>query len=112
MGLAKSQAESAHQEYAPIPNNKENELTKARLVSFTQLYDFNNLCLNKSFLRKRTKHSEDHIAVLQNEVKDLQEWRTDIEKRMKKQFEEVDEHFASDDVEFDEYKKRIVKQFD
>ena len=31
------------------------ELTETRMLSFQQLYDFNNLCLNKSFLRKRTK---------------------------------------------------------
>ncbi len=86
-------------------------MTKARLMSFTQLYDFNNLGLNRSFLRKRTKKSENHIEVLQNEVKELQTWREDIEKRMKKQFEVVDEHFAADDKEFDEYKKKIVKQF-
>ena len=106
---ARKQAKSARQGYAPIPNNKENELTKARLVSFKQLYDFNNLCLNKSFLRKRTKQSEDHISVLQDEVKELQRWRADLEDRMKKQFEAVDEHFAADDREFDDYKKKIVK---
>lgn len=36
-----------------VPNQHENNLKKARLVTFEQLYDFNNLFLNKSFLKKR-----------------------------------------------------------
>ena len=32
--------------------------TEARMVSFKQLYAFNNLCLNRSYLRKRTTTNE------------------------------------------------------
>ena len=60
----KEQAKREGKTYAPIPAKDENELLKARLFNFKQLYDFNNLCLNKSFLRKRTKKNEDHIAKL------------------------------------------------
>ena len=41
-----------------LPNHTENNLTKARLFSFEQLYEFNNLFLNKSFLRKRVRATE------------------------------------------------------
>ena len=71
------------QYFAPIPNNFENELLKVRMVNFQQLYDFNNLCLNKSYVKKRTKINEDKIAKLQADVKNLFEWREDLEKRMK-----------------------------
>lgn len=69
--------------FAPVPNQEENELTKARMVTFKQLYEFNNLFLNKSYLRKRTGRSEEYIAKLQKEMIEVQEWRVDIEKRMK-----------------------------
>ena len=42
-----------------LPNKRENNLTKARMLSFEQLYEFNNLFLNKSFLRKRTRAAEE-----------------------------------------------------
>ena len=47
-----------------LPNMKENNLTKARMLSFQQLYEFNNLFLNKSFLRKRTRAAEEDIFKL------------------------------------------------
>jgi hypothetical protein len=50
--------------WAPVPNTEENELTKARLVTFKQLYDFNNFVLNKSYLRKRTSRNEEYISKL------------------------------------------------
>ena len=46
-----------------LPNNKENPLTKARTHSFKQLYDFTNLILNKSFLRKRVYALEQDVSV-------------------------------------------------
>ena len=61
---AKEAAANENAFFAPVPNSGENELTKARLVTFKQLYDFNNMFLNKSYLRKRTKYSEDHISKL------------------------------------------------
>ena len=51
-----------------LPNTVESDRLKARTFSFKQLYDFNNLCLNKSYLKKRTKVNEDHIAKLQAEM--------------------------------------------
>ena len=55
-----------------FPNiNIENNLLKPRMLTFKQHYQLNNLCLNKSFLRKRTKVSEDNISVLQSEVIEL-----------------------------------------
>lgn len=50
--------------WASMPNEVEDDRLKARMVSFKQLYDFNNLVLNRSFLKKRTKVSEDHIEKL------------------------------------------------
>jgi len=47
-----------------LPNKKEYNLTKARLITFEQLYEFNNLFLNKSFLRKRTRAAEQDIYTL------------------------------------------------
>ena len=41
------------------------------MINFIQLYDFFNLCLNKSYLKKRTYKSEGNIKTLQKEVKEL-----------------------------------------
>ena len=90
-----------------LPNKKENTLTKARLVSFKQLYEFNNLCLNKSFLRKRTRAAEEDILDLQKRVKKLEGWRPDIEKRMAEQFEEATERFESNDKRHMNFKKEM-----
>lgn len=59
------------------------------MMSFKQIYDFYNLCINKSFLRKRTRHAENDIYLLQNENKKLQEWKIDIEKRSDNRFLEI-----------------------
>ena len=74
------------------------------MFTFKQLYQLNNLCLNKSFLRKRTKVSENNISVLQSEVIELQNWRKDIEQRMDDRFKSVDDHFDQNLKEFNEYK--------
>ena len=47
-----------------MPNLIEEDKLKARMFTFKQLYDFNNLCLNKSFLKKRVTVNEEHIAKL------------------------------------------------
>ena len=77
-----------------------------------QLYEFNNIVLNKSFLRKRTAVNEDHIAKLQREMLEVQAWREDIEKRMKDQFKAVDDHFDENDEEMKEYRREVKKTFD
>lgn len=51
-----------------VPNDTENNLLKARTFSFQQLYEFNNLCLNKSFLRKRVRASEEDIDKNQKDI--------------------------------------------
>ena len=43
---------------------------------------------------------------------EVQEWRQDIESRMKDQFKEVDQHFERDDEEFASYQKKVTKQFE
>jgi hypothetical protein len=68
------------------------------MFSFKQLYEFNNLHLNKSFLRKRTRHAEEDIASLQDQVKVLQAWREDIEMRTDKRFAEVTARFERTDL--------------
>jgi hypothetical protein len=89
-----------------FPNiNIENNLLKPRMFTFKQLYQLNNLCLNKSFLRKRTKVSEDNISVLQSEVIELQNWRKDIEERMDNRFKAVDDHFGVNLIEYNQYKE-------
>ena len=65
---ARAAAEGESAFFATVPNEGENELTKARLVTFKQLYDFNNMVLNKSYLRKRTAKTEDHVSKLQKEM--------------------------------------------
>ena len=44
-----------------VPSMTENPLTKSRTFSFQQLYEFHNLVLNKSFLRKRVRSSEEDM---------------------------------------------------
>lgn len=58
-------------EWSCIPNEVEDDRLKARMISFKQLYDFTNLVLNRSYLKKRTKTSEEHITKLQKEVLEL-----------------------------------------
>ena len=62
-----------------FPNIIEDDRLKARMFSFKQLYEFNNLVLNKSYLKKRTTVNETHIAKLQEEMLEQQRWREDIE---------------------------------
>ena len=69
------------------------ELNKARLITFKQLYEFINLVMNKSYLKKRTKFAEDHLSSLQKEVDGLQAWKIDLEERYKKRNEDVETHF-------------------
>lgn len=87
-----------------LPNSVESDRLKARTFSFKQLYEFNNLVLNKSFLKKRTKVNEDHIAKLQAEMLEQQRWREDIEKRMAQQFQDRDDRLNKNDEELVEYK--------
>lgn len=51
-------------DWSMIPNKVEDDRLKARMVSFKQLYEFNNLVLNRSYLKKRTKVNEGHISKL------------------------------------------------
>lgn len=76
-----------------IPNYKENPRTKARMVSFQQIYDMFNLSLNKSFLRKRTRSAEQDIHKLQQEMAEQQNWREELEARLKEKFGNVEKTF-------------------
>ena len=93
-----------HQAY--IPNDVEDPLTKARMFSFKQLYEFNNLYLNKSFLRKRTRNAEEDIFKIQNQIKELFEWREDVEKRTDTRFQETNDRF----VKIDKRNKKQLEQ--
>lgn len=73
-------------------------LTEARLVTFAQLYDFNNLFLNRSYLRKRTGVCEKKITAIEKELLELQAWRQDHEEKQKEQFEAVDAHFIKNET--------------
>ena len=53
-----------NREASLMPNSVESDRLKGRVFSFKQLYDFNNLFLNKSYLKKRTKVNENHIDTL------------------------------------------------
>ena len=67
-----------------LPFSEEDKvLHESRMFSFKQLYDFNNLYLNKSYLRKRVKSTEDHLDSVQKELDGLQAWKIDLEKRYK-----------------------------
>jgi hypothetical protein len=48
---------------------------EARLVSFKQLYDFSNMFLNKSYLKKRTKNNENHIDAIEKDLVEMHQWR-------------------------------------
>lgn len=72
---SKELATKQNRDYAMVPNQHENVLKKARMVTFEQLYDFNNLFLNKSFLKKRMQMGEDNIKKLQEEMVEMHEWR-------------------------------------
>ena len=80
-----------------MPSKRENPKTKARMVSFQQIYDLINLCLNKSFMRKRVRSSEQDIHVLQQKVHTLEEWRVEMEEKTTGKFNEIDTLFSSGD---------------
>lgn len=46
-----------------------------RLMSFKQLYDFFNLCLNKSLAVKRVRSVEEDIFEIKKDLKEYHEWR-------------------------------------
>lgn len=72
-----------------LPTNTENPLKKTRGFSFEQLYYFNNLCMNKSFLRKRVRSLEVDLATAQAHIKELERWREELEGRMAENFNQV-----------------------
>jgi hypothetical protein len=84
-----------------IPSATENPLTKTRTFSFKQLYDFNNLYLNKSFLRKRVRSSEEDIHKNQKDIEALFKWkeeltqtRADDAKKNQDKFDQIDQRHA------------------
>lgn len=81
-------------------------------MSFKQIYEFFNLCLNKSFLRKRTRHAENDIFLMQNELKKLQEWKIDIEKRTDTRFADIWTKLDSVDVRNDKQLKAAMDALD
>ena len=45
------------------------------MFTFEQLYDFNNLFLNKSYLKKRMKIAEDKVSKLEEQMIEVHDWR-------------------------------------
>ena len=45
------------------------------MFTFEQLYDFNNLFLNKSYLKKRMKIAEDKVTKLEEQMMEVHDWR-------------------------------------
>lgn len=91
-----------------IPFSEDNNvLHDARLVTFKQLYDFNNLFLNKSYLRKRVKSTENHLDSVQKELDGLQAWKIDLEARYKQRNEDVEVHFEKNEQQFDEFENKM-----
>jgi hypothetical protein len=82
MILKNDNHEKAPEDVIPFSEDN-NALHESRLVTFKQLYDFNNLFLNKSYLRKRVKSTEDHLDSVQKELDGLQAWKIDLEARYK-----------------------------
>ena len=79
------------------------------MISFQQLYDFNNLCLNRSFLRKRTKSNEEHIDAIEKDLAEMHEWRDEFEERYKTRNENVDEHFLKNEKRFDNFEEEVIE---
>ena len=50
---------------------EDTDLIEARLISFKQLYDFSNLFLNRSYLKKRTKNNEEHIDAIEKDLVEM-----------------------------------------
>ena len=51
------------------------------MMTFKQIYDFMNLFLNKSYLKKRTKNSEEHIDSIEKDLVEMHQWRDKLEER-------------------------------
>ena len=77
------------------------------MLSFQQLYDFNNLCLNRSYLRKRTKNNEEHIDALEKDLEEMHKWRDELEERYKTRNENIDEHFLKNEKRFDDFEIEV-----
>jgi len=67
------------------------------MFSFKQLYEFNNLYLNKSFLRKRTRNAEEDIASIWAQLNKMMAWSEDMEKRTDERFADVKAQFIGND---------------
>jgi hypothetical protein len=65
--------------------------------------------LNKSYLRKRTKSSEEHIDAIEKELLELQAWRANLEERYKLRNEQVDEHTKMNEDKFAKFKKETLE---
>lgn len=93
-----------------VPDPGRSELTAARLFSFQQLYDFFNLCLNRSFLSKRTRGCEQDIYDLQQELKEFHEWREALEPRINKKIDHNFELFEEQNIRTAEEFQRNYEQ--
>lgn len=89
-----------------LPTTTENPLKKSRAFSFEQLYHFNNLCMNKSFLRKRVRSLEVDLATAQKHIKELERWREEMESRMAENFDQVYKRFDKNDQRHFAFVKR------
>lgn len=80
-----------------IPNDWENEYKRSRMFSFEQVYDFFNLCLNKSLLNKRTRSAEEDVYAIQNQLKEFTTWRQTLEGRIELSSRDVTAMFEKRD---------------
>jgi hypothetical protein len=67
------------------------------MFSFKQLYEFNNLYLNKSFLRKRTRNAEEDIASIWAQINKIHAWQEDMDNRTDQRFADVKAQFDGND---------------
>ena len=71
------------------------------------MYDFFNLCLNRSYLKKRTAKSEIHISNIEDEIKVIHQNKTDLETNTNERFTKVSNKFKKNFEDYSEYKEDV-----
>ena len=66
---------------------------EARMFTLEQLNHFFNVKLRRSDVRYRLDENDKATRVLENKVDELEKWRLELEDRIAKRIEHVDENF-------------------
>ena len=95
-------------EIDPQTNPKASE---ARMLSLHQVQELFNVLLRRSDVQTRLTTSEKHGSNLEERIVELENWRNDLEERIKTRSEAVDKRFEIGDAMLRVFQTKVSDQF-